>query len=245
MNISAQQTSLNGTHVVVFGGSSGIGLATAMATKANGAIVTLIGRTLAKLETAATAIGGAQIAVADIAERKSVEAVFNDMERVDHLVITAGGLRVGKLSDSDPDELLVEIQQRIAGAVYSIKAALPLMPPTGSIVLMSGQFSDRPPGNGASIIATAVRGIEALARSLALELKPIRVNVIAPGLIDTSLFDVFGPEGRAALFAQASAQLPVGRAGRVDEVAEAITFLLGNGYMNAEVLHIDGGGRFV
>lgn len=239
------QTPLNGAHVVIFGGSSGIGLATAVAAKAKGAIVTLIGRTPAKLEAATRKIGGAQTAIADIAERKSVEAVFNGMTRVDHLVITAGSLHVGKLADSDPDQLLVEIQQRIAGAVYAIKAALPSMPPTGSIVLMGGQFSDRPPANGASITAAAVRGIEALARSLALELKPIRVNVIAPGLIDTSLFDVFGSEGRAAIFAQAAEQLPVGRAGRADEVGEAITFLLSNGYMNAEVLHIDGGGRFV
>ena len=239
------QTPLNGAHVVIFGGSSGIGLATAVAAKAKGAIVTLIGRTPAKLEAAARKIGGAQTAIADIAERKSVEAVFKGMTRVDHLVITAGGLHVGKLADSDPDQLLVEIQQRIAGAVYAIKAALPSMPPTGSIVLTGGQYSDRPPASGASITAAAVRGIEALARALALELKPIRVNVIAPGLIDTSLFDVFGSEGRAAIFAQAAEQLPVGRAGRADEVGEAITFLLSNGYMNAEVLHIDGGGRFV
>lgn len=244
MDISTQ-TPLNGAHVVVFGGSSGIGLATAVAAKAKGAIVTLIGRTPAKLEAAAREIGGAQTAIADIAERKSVEAVFYGMTRVDHLVITAGVLHVGKLADSDPNQLLVEIQQRIAGAVYAIKAALPSMPPTGSIVLMGGQFSDRPPAHGASITAAAVRGIEALARSFALELKPIRVNVIAPGLIDTSLFDVFGPEGRAAIFAQAAEQLPVGRVGRADEVGEAIIFLLSNGYMNAEVLHIDGGGRFV
>ncbi len=244
MDISTQ-TPLNSAHVVVFGGSSGIGLATAVAAKAKGAIVTLIGRTPAKLEAAARKIGGAQTAIADIAERKSVEAVFNGMTRVDHLVITAGSLHVGKLANSDPDQLLVDIQQRIAGAVYAIKAALPSMPPTGSIVLMGGQYSDRPSAHGASITAAAIRGIEALARSLALELKPIRVNVIAPGLIDTSLFDVFGPEGRAAIFAQAAEQLPVGRVGRACEVGEAIIFLLSNGYMNAEVLHIDGGGRFV
>jgi len=244
MNVK-KQTPLNGAHVVVFGGSAGIGLATAAAAKAQGATVTLISRTPTKLKAAAHAIGGAQTAIANIADRKSVEAAFNGMTRVDHLVITAGGLSVGKLADSDPDQLLIEIQQRIAGVVYAIKAALPSIPPTGSIVLTGGQFSDRPPGNGASVIATAVRGIEALARSLALELKPIRVNVIAPGLIDTSLFDVFGAENRAAMFAQAAQQLPVGRVGRADEVGEAITFLLGNGYMNAEVLHIDGGGRFV
>ena len=173
MDISTQ-TPLNGAHVVVFGGSSGIGLATAAAAKAKGAIVTLIGRTPAKLEAAARKIGGAQTAIADIAERKSVEAVFNGMTRVDHLVITAGVLHVGKLADSDPDQLLVDIQQRIAGAVYAIKVALPSMPPTGSIVLMGGQYSDRPSANGGSITAAAIRGIEALARSLALNFPRFR-----------------------------------------------------------------------
>lgn len=245
MDIIAQQSSLNGSHVVIFGGSSGIGLATAATVKAKGATVTLIGRTQAKLEYAAKAIGGAQTAIANIVDRKSVESVFGVMGKLDHLVITTGGMNVGKLADSDVDHLLIELQQRLMGSVYAIKSALPFMSATGSIVLMGGQFSDRPPGNGASVIAAAVRGMEALARSLALELKPIRVNVISPGLIDTPLFDVFGAESRAALFAQVSEQLPVGRTGRADEVGEAIAFLLGNGYMNGEVLHIDGGGRFV
>ncbi|MBC8733289.1 SDR family oxidoreductase [Paraburkholderia sp. UCT2] len=244
MNTVAQ-ISLNGAHVVVFGGSTGIGLATAVAVKAKGAAVTLVGRTLAKLEAAASEIGGARAVVADISDRKSVEAVFDGMTRVDHLVITAGGLHFGKLADTDPDQLLVAIHERIAGPLYAIKAVLPLMPPTGSIVLTGGQYSDRPSGNGAAVISAAVRGVEALARSLALELKPIRVNVISPGLIETPLFDSFGAEGRAAIFNQATDTLPGGRAGYPDEVAEAIILLLSNGYMNAEVLHIDGGGRFV
>ncbi len=239
------RTSLDGAHVVVFGGSTGIGLATAMAVKTRGAIVTIVGRRPAKLAAAAGEIGGAQIAVADIADRKSVEAVFDAMTRVDHLVITAGGLQAGRLIDTDPDQLLVAIDERIAGPLYAIKAALPLIPRTGSIVLTGGQYSDRPSGNGTAVVAAAVRGVEALARALALELKPIRVNVIAPGLIETPLFDSFGAEGRAAIFKQASDTLPGGRAGYPEEVAEAMILLLSNGYMNAEVLHIDGGGRFI
>ena len=85
-------------------------------------------------------------------------------------------------------------------------------------------------------------GIEALARSLALELKPIRVNVISPGFVDTPLFDALGQEVRTAILAEAAQALPGGRVGRPVEIAEAIILLLSNGYMNAEVLHIDGGG---
>jgi NAD(P)-dependent dehydrogenase (short-subunit alcohol dehydrogenase family) len=94
-------------------------------------------------------------------------------------------------------------------------------------------------------VAAAVRGVEALARSLALELKPIRVNVIAPGFVETPLFDALGAETRSAVLAGAAAALPRGRIGQPGEVADAITFLLANAYMNGEVLHIDGGGRLV
>ena len=242
---AATHSSLSGAHVVIFGGSSGIGLAAAAAAKAEGADVTLVGRSAEKLEAASRAIGGARTAVADIANRSAVEAMFGTLGRVDHLVITAGSFIVGKLSESDPDQLFAAMHERIAGPLYAIKAALPLMPATASIVLTSGQLADRPSGDGTSVIAAAVRGVEALARSLALELKPIRVNVVSPGYVDTPLFDVFGPENRAAILTQVAGSLPGGRVGRPEEVGEAIAFLLGNRYMNAEILHVDGGGRFV
>ncbi|WP_027802490.1 SDR family oxidoreductase [Paraburkholderia dilworthii] len=242
---STMQSPLRDTHVIVFGGSSGIGLAAAAAAKARGAEITLVGRTRSRLEAAARTIGGARTAVADIGDKHAVEALFEAMTRVDHLVVTAGSFITGKLVDSDPDRLLAALHERIAGPVYAIKAALPLMPPTASIVLTSGQLADRPTGQGTSVIASAVRGVEALARSLALELKPVRVNVISPGFVDTPLFDVFDPENRAAILAQASATLPGGRIGYPEEVGDAIAFLLSNEYTNGEVLHVDGGGRFV
>lgn len=236
---------LQSAHVVVFGGSTGIGLATAYAAKARGADVTLVGRTAGKLQAAAQALDGARTVVSDIADRQGVEAVFTGLTRVDHLVITAGGLAGGRLADTDPDVLLAALQERISGPLYAIKAALAMMPATGSIVLTGGQFSDRPSAHGFSVISAAVRGIEALAQSLALELKPIRVNVISPGFVDTPLFDAMGFEERAAILSQAADILPGGRVGRSDEVAEAIMLLLTNGYMNGEVLHVDGGGRLV
>ena len=244
MNIPVQ-TPLHGRRVVVLGGSSGIGLATAFAAKDRGADVTIVGRTLEKLQKAASKLGKVDTLVADMADRKSIESAIESIRRIDHLVITAGSVHAGKLSESDPDRLLTEVNEHIAGSLYALKAAVGRMPPSGSMVLMSGQLSDRPSGNGTSVMALACRGVEALARSLALEFKPIRINVIAPGFVDTPLYDAFGEEGRAALLAQAADTLPVGRIGRPDEVADAIIFLLTNGYMNCEVLHIDGGGRFV
>ncbi|MGS0891583.1 SDR family oxidoreductase [Burkholderia stagnalis] len=245
MNDAMQSSSLDGAHVVVFGASSGIGLAAATAAKASGATVTLVGRNAARLDAAAHAIGGARTAVADIADRRAVQAVFDAMTQVDHLVVTAGRFIAGKLAESDPDQLLEALRERIAGPVYAIRAALPLMPGTGSIVLTGGQLADRPSGQGTSVIAAAVCGVEALARALALELEPVRVNVVAPGFVETPLYDAFGPDGRRAILAEAASTLPVGRVGRADEVGEAIAFLLGNRFMNGEILHIDGGGRLV
>ena len=158
MNEATQSSVLDGAHVVVFGGSSGIGREAAAAAKTKGASVTLVGRTRAKLESAAQAIGGARVAVADIADRHAVQAVFDTITRVDHLVVTAGRFIAGKLNETDPDHLLAAWQERIAGPVYAIRAALPLMPATGSIVLTGGQLSDRPAAQGTSVIAAAVRG---------------------------------------------------------------------------------------
>lgn len=244
MNVSLT-CPLSDTHIVIAGGSAGIGLATAAGAKEKGASLTLIGRNAERLEQASRQIGGARIAVADISNRSQIEAAFANSLPVDHLVITAGSLQAGLVTETDPDHLLQAVDERIAGALYVIKAVLPLMSPQGSIVLTGGQYSDRPTGQGTALTAMAVRGIEALARALALELRPVRVNVIAPGLIDTALFESLGADIRDGIFRAAAEALPVGRVGTPEEVADAILFLLGNGYMNGEVLHIDGGGRLV
>lgn len=206
--------------------------------------MTLVGRDRDKLNRAASLLGGARIAVADIADRVAVEAVFAEIERVDHLVITAGSYAPGKLADTDLDVLLLTLQERIAGPMYAIKAALPRIPPTGSIMLTSGQLSDRPTDTGTSVISAALRGVEGLAQSLALELRPIRVNVIAPGLIDTPLLDSFGADVKSMVLDSAAAKSPVSRVGRPEEPAHGIVFLMENGFVNGEVLHVDGGMRF-
>lgn len=235
---------LDNQQVVIFGGSSGIGLAAASQAKHLGAKLTLAGRSREKLKRAADSLGGARVVVADITQRAAVEAVFTGMERVDHLVITAGTFNAGRVAETDPDALLRALDERIAGPLYAIKAALPLFAQRGSITLMGGQLSDRPTGNGVAVISAAVRGVEALAGALAQELKPIRVNVVAPGFTDTPLFDVLGENSKSFL-QQVAESLPVGRVGRAEEIGSAILFMMTNSYVNGEVLHIDGGGRLV
>jgi len=234
---------LQDAHIVIFGGSSGIGLATAAAAKAGGAQITLIGRSAERLDTAASNIGGARTRVADITNRSEVEAALSDLGRIDHLLVTAGGFAGGEMRRSDPDVLFRAIKVVIGGALYAIGAALAAIPPSGSIVLTGGLLSDRP-GAGMAALSAAVRGIEALAVGLALELKPIRVNVVSPGFVDTPQYDLLG-EARGRFLAEQARKLPRAQIGRAEEVADAILLLLGNAYINGEVLHIDGGGRFV
>lgn len=230
-------------HIVIIGGSSGIGLATAAAAKACGAQITLVGRSPGRLEAAADALGGARTRAADIAVREEIEAALSNLGQIDHLVVTAGGFAGGDLRNSDPDKLFGVLKVLIGGALYAIRAALPAIPPNGSIVLTGGLLSDRPAA-GMAVLSAAVRAIEALAVGLALELKPIRVNVISPGFVDTPQYDVLG-QRRGPFLADQARKQPGGRIGHAEEVADAILFLLGNGYMNAEVLHVDGAGRFV
>jgi NAD(P)-dependent dehydrogenase (short-subunit alcohol dehydrogenase family) len=125
--------------------------------------------------------------------------------------------------------------------VHVVRQAKPRMD-GGSITLMSGLYSTRPAAGGA-IGAAAVAAVEGMTRALALDLAPIRVNAVAPGLIDTPLWDSFGSQRDAIL--ASTARLPVGRAGRPEEVAAAVIFLMCNDFVTGTILSIDGGGGLV
>jgi NAD(P)-dependent dehydrogenase (short-subunit alcohol dehydrogenase family) len=107
---------------------------------------------------------------------------------------------------------------------------------------MSGLYAIRP-GVASAMAAAAVAAVEGMTRALALDLAPVRVNAVAPGLIDTPLWDAFGSHREAVL--ARGARLPVGRIGRPEEVAAAVIFLMTNGFVTGTVLRIDGGGALI
>mgnify|MGYP000844011473 CR=1 FL=1 len=237
--------SLNNTTVVVLGGSSGIGLATAQAAQAEGARVIITGRDAGRLETARVALGGhADAKVLDAADETGTRELFAGLPALDHVFITAGTLVLDAKLAPDTSTLAPAMDMRFWGALYAAKYAAPKIRPGGSITFMSGTASRRPLP-GASVATASCGAVDAFARGLALDLAPIRVNTIQPGYVDTPLFDgIFGAQ-RDEILAAAGAKLPVGRVGRPDEIAQAVLFLMKNGYVTGINLVVDGGGLLV
>jgi NAD(P)-dependent dehydrogenase (short-subunit alcohol dehydrogenase family) len=244
---------LNGKRVVIIGGSSGIGLETARLALAEGALATIAGRSEDRLRQAAQGLSTTaghdasnrlRTVVADIADESSIQSLFDGETRVDHIFVSAGELKPGTadLVGSDLESLRSILDVRLLGVARVVRHARPKMNDGGSITLMSGLYSTRP-GAGRAMAAAAVAGVEGMTRALALDLAPIRVNAVVPGLIETPLWDSFGLQ-REAILAR-GAKLLVGRVGRPQEVAEAVIFLMSNGFVTGTALTIDGGGSLV
>ena len=234
---------LQGAHVVVMGGSTGIGLAAAKLARHEGADVTIAGRSQEKLAQAQRELGEVRTVAADITDEAAVQQVFEGLSRVDHVLISAGTIINGRIVDNDLANLRRIIDERIWGLTYVVRHAVPRMT-QGSITFTSGGLSSRP-RVGAAMLTGALAAVEALARALALELAPLRVNAVTPGLIDTPLLHTaYGPE-RDTMVKNRAAVLPGKRIGSADEVAQAILLLMTNEYITGEVLHIDGGSRFL
>lgn len=237
--------SLGGSKVVVLGGSSGIGLAVAKAARDDGADVVIASRTTQKLDAARGALGeGVQTHAVDMTDEQAVSDMFAAVGSVDHLVITAAELGGGLVKETPANALKKAFDSRFWGSYYATQAAAPNMPRSGSITYFSG-ISAWKPFAGESVVAASACAMESFARTMAVELAPIRVNTVCPGIVDTPLLDVFFGDAREAAVAGLNGVLPVGRIGRPDEIADAVVFLMTNGYMTGVTLHVDGGHRLV
>jgi NAD(P)-dependent dehydrogenase (short-subunit alcohol dehydrogenase family) len=188
--------------------------------------------------------GRLETAQVDIGVEEQVKALAE--HAYDHVVVTAADA-VGAYAP------LPEFTVQAAKAVLATKVIGPwlvakhlggALPPGGSLVFTSGIAAYRP-GPGASMIATANGALEALARSLALELAPARVNVVSPGWVDTPIWDTLAGDSKGDRLAAMAARLPTGRVGTPDDIARAIVALLDNGFVTGTVLHVDGGHRLV
>jgi len=257
------QHTLNGKRIVILGGSAGIGLGVARAAVAEGAHVIIASHDRKRVDAAvarlrdvtstgtgtgtSTSTSTSTIAghAVDLRSAEAIRELFTTIGALDHLVFTAGEeLLLSSLAELDLVAARRFFELRYWGALAAVQAARPHLAREGSIVLTSGAASRRPhPGFviGASICAA----MEAATRALAIELAPIRVNIVTPGFVDTELWANIPAEPRAEMFRTAAAKLPVGRIGTPDDIAEHYLGFMRGRYVTGQALVVDGGGVLV
>lgn len=229
-------------HIVIAGGSSGIGFGIAQQAVTQGARVTLIGRSANKLGAAAEKLSGQVSTLAfDVGDAASAARGFATLDPFDHFVSTAADLTYGPLATMDAAAIERTLASKLWGPIHLVQHGLPKLRPGGSILLFSGLAADRP-GPGTSIVAAANSAVEGLVRALAVELAPVRVNAISPGVVQTEGWAFMEPAAREAFFNDLAPRLPARRLGTPQDLAAAALFVLGNPFLTGEVLHVNGGG---
>ncbi|MDL2409029.1 SDR family oxidoreductase [Rhizobium calliandrae] len=231
-------------HVVIIGGSSGIGLASAAHLLEKGYRVTITGRDAAKLKAAAQSLAGEVATIAmDAADLTGLPNTFQAIGPFDHLVLALGGGNGGgPFATVDLADVKKGFEQKTMAHFACAQACLPYLSKDGSITFVSA-VSAQAALPGTAGLGAVNAAIAALAPILAVELKPIRVNCVSPGVVDTPWWDFLGEEQKAPAFASFAARTPVGRVGRPEEIAETIAFLVGNGFTSGHTLICDGGIR--
>ncbi|MBB5572882.1 MULTISPECIES: SDR family oxidoreductase [Rhizobium] len=234
---------MSSQHAVIIGGSSGIGLATAAHLLEKGYRVTITGRDEAKLRAAQNLSGDVATIVMDAADVTGLAGIFQTIGPFDHLVLALGGGNGGgPFATVDLADLKKGFEQKTMAHFACAQACLPYLSKEGSITFVSA-VSAQAALPGTAGLAAVNAAIAALAPVLAVELKPIRVNCVSPGVVDTPWWDFLGEEQKAPAFAGFAARTPVGRVGRPREIAEAIAFLISNGFTSGHTLICDGGIR--
>lgn len=232
---------LAGKNIVIIGGTAGIGLATAIAASEAGAKVWAAGRSEANLEKARVASDGKfEVRQADTHDAAALEAIFKEVGTIDHLVSAAvGGERTLKPFLEQTEEQFKAAYDKLWGYCKVVRIGAPYLAKDGAVTLVSGSPARKikPAQSPLSCVGASV---ENLVRCLAVEMAPIRVNVVSPGTVDTAMFDFMGEEKKANLAAMTSTHL-IKRAGTSDEVAEGLLFVMNNNFVTGTTVDVDGG----
>lgn len=232
---------LAGKNVVIIGGTAGIGLAAAQAAAAAGAKVWAAGRSEGHIETAKKVANGSfEVRQADTHDAASLEAIFKEVGKIDHLVSAAvGGERTLKPFLEQTEDQFKAAYDKLWGYAKVVRTGAPYLAEDGAITLVSGSPARKikPAQSPLSCVGASV---ENLVRCLAVEMAPIRVNVVSPGTVDTAMFDWMGDEKNEKLQAMTSTHL-IKRAGTPEEVAQGILFVMQNGFVTGTTIDVDGG----
>lgn len=232
---------LAGKNIVIIGGTAGIGLAAAVAASEAGANVWAAGRTEANLEKARNVANGRfKVVQADTHDEEALQAIFKEVGTIDHLVSAAiGGERTLKPFLEQTEEQFKAAYDKLWGYAKVVRAGAPYLAENGSITLVSGSPARKikPAQSPLSCVGASV---ENLARCLAVEMAPVRVNIVSPGTISTGMFDWMGDEKEAKLNNMTASHL-IKRPGTSEEVAEGILFVMGNEFVTGTTVDVDGG----
>jgi NAD(P)-dependent dehydrogenase (short-subunit alcohol dehydrogenase family) len=233
--------SLKNARVLVIGGTSGIGLGVASAAAERGAIPIVVSRQQSSVDRALAQLPeDARGATVDLTDPDSLDRLASDIGEIEHLVFTAGeSLALAPLAELTPEIVNGYYQTRLVGALSAVRIFGPRITAGGSITLTSGTAAEQP-GFGAMPVSIC-GAMNALTKALAVELAPIRVNAVAPGVVRTPLWDSFSDTDRQALYDQAAKRLPLGRVGEVADTARAYLYCMEQGWGTGTVLTVDGG----
>ncbi len=226
--------------VLVIGRGGGLAQAISLAARDAGAQVVAAGRNQAGLDAVYGGEPGIGTEAVDLTDEASIAALGKRLGTVGHVVSTASARARGRIADLDRDKVRLSFDTKVTGPLMLAKHLAPRMADGGSITLFSGAAATKITA-GTLAVAITNAAADTLARSLALELAPIRVNAISPGVIDTSAWDGLGEHGKADYFAEMRARNPVRRIGTPADIAQAVLFAMTSTFLTGQTLHIDGG----
>ncbi|GAB4019787.1 SDR family oxidoreductase [Spirosoma koreense] len=233
---------LENKRIILVGGTSGIGLATAIMLAAEGADVILAGRDGHKLEQARKQISASPLSQAvDATDRHQLDDFFQTVGDFDHLILTvSGGKGAGAFKELNLDDLRVGFDEKFWPQLQALQAALPYLKKRGSATLVTAvsATSGKPGFSGLAAINGA---LELMIPVLAKELQPLRINAVSPGVVDTTWWDSFPTAVKQGLFDQLAAETPVGRIGKPEEIGRCIRFMLEQDFITGRILQVDGG----
>lgn len=237
---------LTGRKVVVLGGSAGIGLAVAQAAVAEGAAVVIASSNQARVNVALETLPADSIGYAvDLLNEQSIKALFEKIGPFDHLVFTAGEpIQLVRINDAVIEDVRNFFNLRYWGAFTAIKYASQHIDPKGSIVLTGGVAGERP-GAGWSLGASICMAMEGFTRAMAVELAPVRVNLVSPGVVKTDLWGNMSESERNSFYTQIGDTLPVKRVGEAKDIAQAYIYFMRQEFGTGQTIVADGGAVLV
>ena len=244
-SLSRREPELAGQTVVVIGGSAGIGLETARRARLEGASVILTGRNPERLQRAADELGASSIAAFDASDPASLESFFRDLSLpIDHVMVTGPGPQYGRLKEIGFEQARAAISDHLLLAFWVARNAAPKVRPGGTLIFMGGTGA-RHAGLGLALVSAVTAAMPALTAGLALELAPVRVNLIAAGFVDTPLSAALLGDGLDARRDQLRATLPIRRVVGPADVAALAVHIMSNSALTGATYDIDGGQQLI